>query len=238
MQFPLSHFTLHAPSVALAYWFVSHDFAEALGLEYSRDAARELKQLVGHLGARVDYEADAVTLRIKRNENVVPTLCAIYARMQWDTAELQQIEASILAHKRPRPKKISAGDTFLIPIADGVYGLGQVLDVQYKAPTVAVFRSVGPAADIEGSDPTKLRPLAILHLGLGCSLFTGDWPVIGSHRVAHSPAGGTSGARYAIGAISWGDDGYTIELLRAHAGLDTWEQDFADPNWLRKHVLE
>jgi hypothetical protein len=238
MEFQLSRFSLNAPSVALAYWFLSCDFADAFGLEYSRDAARELKQLVGHLAARVDYEADTVTLRIKRNENVIPTLRAIYARLHWDAAELRKIEATVLAYKRPRAKKIAAGDTFLIPIADGVYGLGQVLEVQYRAPTVAVFRCVGPAADIERNDPASLRPLAILHLGRGCSLFTGGWPVIASHRVRHSPAGGTTGARDTIGAISWGDDGYTVELLRAHAGLDTWEQDFADPDWLRKHVLE
>lgn len=238
MQFPLSHFVLHAPSVGLAYWFVSHDFAEALGLEYSRDAARELKQLLGHLGARVDYEADAVTIRIKSNENVVPTLRAIYARLQYDAAELQQIEPAVLAYKRPRAKKIAAGEVFLIPVGNDLYGLGQVLEVQYKVPTIAVFRCVGPRAELEAKDPKALRPLAILHLGLGSSLASGDWPVIGSRRVLHSPSAGAGGARGEIGSVSFGGDGPVVALLRAHAGLDTWEQDFADPNWLRKHVLD
>ena len=156
MEFSLSHFVLHAPSAGLAYWFVSHDFAEPLGFEYSRDAVRELKQLVGHLGARVDYEADAVILRIRRNESVVPTLRAIYVRLQWDAAELQRLEPAILAYRRPRAKEITAGDVFLIPIGNDLYGLGQVLDVQYKAPTVAVFRFVGSRAEVEAKDPKSL----------------------------------------------------------------------------------
>ena len=237
-KYPLSHFTLHAPSVGLPYWFLSHDFAETFGVRYSREAAAELQELVGDLGARVDYEADAVTLRVKRNESVIPTLRAIYQRMQWDGTELERIEASVLAHKRPRPKKVAVGDTFLIPIGDDKYGLGQVLEIAYKAPTVAVFRCVGRAAELEQNDPRKLRPLAILHLGLGCSLFTNDWPVIASHRVVHSPSGGFGGARDAIGSHSFSGDGYVVELLRAHAGLRSWEDGFADPDWLRKFVLE
>jgi hypothetical protein len=35
-DFRLSHFSLHAPSEMLGYWFVSYDFADALNLEYSR----------------------------------------------------------------------------------------------------------------------------------------------------------------------------------------------------------
>ena len=237
-KYPLSHFTLHAPSVGLPYWFVSHDFAETFGVEYSREAARELKELVGPFGARVDYEAGIVTLRVKRNENVMPTLRAIYQRMQWDSTELEQIEASGLAHKRPRPKKIAVGDTFLIPIGENKYGLGQVLEIAYKAPRVAVFRCVGGAADLGRNEPKRLRPLAILHLGPGCSLFTGDWPVIASHRVVHSPSGGFGGARDAIGSRSFGGDGYVVELLQAHTGIRSWEDGFADPEWLRRLVLD
>lgn len=236
-RFDLSHFSLHAPSEGLSYWFVSHDFAGALQLDYSRDAARQLQQLLGGLGVRVEHEADAVTLRVKRTDDVMPALRAIYTHAGWDQGELDRIAESVRAFKRPRPKKIAAGDTFLIPIADDVVGLGQVLEVRHKAPTVAVFRCVGAARDVEQRNPTALKPLAIQHLGLGCSLLTGEWPIIASHRVAHSPAAGRGGARDTIGAISFGGDGYIVELLRAHAGLDTWEQGFADPNYLRKFVL-
>lgn len=236
-EFHLSHFSLHAPSAALSYWFVSHDFADVLDVDYTKEAARQLEQLLGGLGVRVDHEADAVTLRIKRNENVIPALRSIYAHAGWEPSELDRIAESVRTFKRPRAKKIAAGDTFLIPIGVDVVGLGQVLEVRYRAPTVAVFRCVGAARAVEQENPASLKPLSILHLGLGCSLLTGEWPIISSHRVAHSPAAGRGGDRDSIGAISFGGDGYVVELLRAHAGLDTWEQGFADPDYLRKFVL-
>lgn len=237
-RFALSHFSLYAPSEGLPYWFVSHDFADALHLEYSRDAARQLEQLLGGLGVRVDHEADAVTLRIKRDEDVIAALRALYTHVGWDPAELERIAESIRNFKRPRARKIAAGDTFLIPIGNDMVGLGQILEVRRKVPTVAVFRCVGLARDVERENPAALKPLAIQHLGLGCSLLSGQWPIVSSHPVIHSPAGGHGGARDGIGAVSFGGDGYIVELLRAHAGLDSWEQGFADPDYLRKFVLE
>jgi len=223
----------------MSYWFVSHDFAEVLGVEYNRQAAKELKQVLSGLRVSLEYEGDAVTLRIRRNEDVIPALRSIYQRAGWDPTELAQIESSVRAYKRPRAKKIQIGDTFLIPVSDELFGLGQVLDIPHKAPTVAVFFCVGPAHELESKDPISMKPLSILHLGLGCSLFTGEWPVVASHRVVHSPSAGPFGDREAIGAISWPGDGPVVELLRAHAGLDAWEQEgFANPDYLRRLVLD
>lgn len=236
-RFPLRRFALCAPDAALAYWFVSHDFAGALGVEYSRDAAKELEALLRDLCVRIDYEADDVTLRIKSKDDVLPALRLIYARAGWDTAELDAIEVPVRDYKRPRPRKVAEGDAFLIPLGGEVFGLGQVLDNSDGAPTVAVFPWIGSASDVQQRDPRASRPLTILHLGLGCSLFTGEWPVVASHQVVHSPSAGPGGARNAVGARSYGGDGPVVELLRAHAGLDTWEQGFADPGYLRKLVL-
>lgn len=236
-EFSLSHLTLHAPTVGLPYWFVSRDFADALGLECSRDAAKQLAQLLAGLKVRVDHEADAVTLRIRRNEDVIPALRSVYERAGWDAAELERIEESVRTFKRPRARKIAAGDTFLIPIGEDAFGLGQVLEVSHKAPTVAVFRCTGAARMLEREDPASLKPLAILHLGLGCSLLSGEWPVIGAHPAVHSAARGYGGKRNAVGSISFGGDGPTVALLRAHAKLDSWEQGFADPGYLRRFVL-
>lgn len=238
LQLVLSHFLLHAPDETLGCWFVSHDFAGSFGLEYSRDAARELKELLRGLPVRIDYEADAVTLRISQKDDVVPALRTIYERLGWATAELEPLEAIVRAHKRPRPKRVASGDAFLIPLGDDVYGMGQVLELSHRAPTVAVFPWVGPAREVETRDPTSARPLSILHLGLDCSLFTGEWPVIGSHRVVHSPSAGVGGKRNAVGSRSFGGDGFVVRLLRAHAGLDDWERGFVDPAYLRTLVLE
>jgi hypothetical protein len=222
----------------LGYWFVSHDFADDLGLEYSNEAAKELKQLLSRLRVRIDCEGDAVTLRIRRNEDVIPVLRSIYERVGWELVELEKIESAVLAYQRPRAKRIATGDTFLIPISEDVFGLGQVLELTHKAPTVAVFPCVGAAPEVQSKDPASLKPLSILHLGLGCSLYTGRWPVVASHAVIHSPAAGPGGDRDSIGAVSYGSDGPVVELLRAYVGLDAWEHGFADRDYLRKLVLK
>lgn len=237
-RFTLSRFALCAPDAALAYWFVSHDFAGALGVEYSRDAAKELKQLLHGLRVQIDYEADEVTLRIKSKDDVIPALRRIYERLGWPVAELDQLEAAVRNYERPRPRKIAKGDTFLIPLGDGIYGLGQVLDAGRQAPTVAVFPWTGGAQEVAAHDPGSGRPLTILHLGVGCSLITGEWTVIASHPVVHSASAGPGGKRDTVGCRSYGGDGPVVRLLRAHAGLATWEEGFADPDYLRKLVLK
>jgi hypothetical protein len=236
MELTLSHVRLFSPDELRAYWFVSHDFAGALGLEYSRDAAKILKRAVPPGGGKVDYEANAVTLRISRNDHVIPTLMAVYQCLGWDTAELAEIEPQILAFKRPRPRKVSVGDVFRVPVAPDLFGLGQVLDINYKAPTVAIFTCRRSSKDLERFTISEGKALAILHIG-GDSLYKGQWPIIGSSEVRLDPSSGPGGKCFGEGSTTFGGDGPIVNLLRAYAGLQTWEEGYYNPNELRKLVL-
>jgi hypothetical protein len=235
MELTLSHVRLFSPDELLPYWFVSHDFAGALGLEYSRDAAKILRRAIPPGGGKIDYEADAVTLWISRNDRVIPTLMAIYQRLGWDTAELAEIEAQVLAFKRPRPRKVSVGDVFLVPVAPDLFGLGQVLDINHKAPTVAIFTCLGSSKDLERFTISEGKALTILHI-LGDSLYKGQWPIVGSNEVRLDASSGPGGKRFGEGSMSCGDEPI-VELLKAYAGLRTWEEGYHDPNELRKLVL-
>lgn len=236
MDIKLGHIKLYSPDELSSYWFVRHDFAGAFGLEYSRDAAKFLKQVLPRGGARIDYEADAVTLWISRNDRLIPTLMAIYQRLGWDTAELTEIAQEVLAFKRPRPRKVAVGDVFLIPVASDLFGLGQVLDMNYKAPTVAIFTHLGSSAELECFEISKGKPLTILHI-LGNSLYNGQWRVIGSDKVRLDPSCGPGGKQFDVGSTSWSGDGPIVDLLQAYAGLRSWEEGYHDPNYLRKLVL-
>ena len=71
MEVKLRHFTFHSPDDILPYWFVSHDFAQLFGVEYSSEAAKIFQRIMPS-GVRIDYEADAVVMRIARKERVMP----------------------------------------------------------------------------------------------------------------------------------------------------------------------
>ena len=114
--------------------------------------------------------------------------------------------------------------------------MGQVLDIHYKAPTVAVFAHVAAAREVEKFRIAGAKPLTILHI-LGNSLDRGAWPIIGSAPVELNPGSGPGGRQYEDGCVSYGGDGPILDLLGAHLGLRSWTEGSYDPNYLRKLVM-
>ena len=111
-----------------------------------------------------------------------------------------------------------------------------MLDIVYKALTVAIFRSTG-TADTQAKRALKgLKPLTILHIG-GNSLYKGAWPIAGSCPVENDPSSGPGGKYGAIGSRSYGGDGPIVNLLRSDTGLQPWEEGYYEPNYLRDLVL-
>lgn len=236
MKIQLSRFLLISPDELLPYWFVSHDFAGELNLEYSKDAAAAIKQAIATRGVRIDYEANAVTLRISRNEQVMPTLISLYNLLKWDTAELEPHRTQVVTFKRPRPRKLSVGDIFHVPISGGLVGLGHVLEIAYKAPTVAIFASIGFPNEMPPSETSKSKLLTILHIG-GSSLYKGEWPIIGNSISILDPSSGPGGKNLSVGSISYSGNGPIVDLLMAYAGKRSWSEGFHDPQFLRKLVI-
>lgn len=219
------------PEIALAA-----DFAGALGLEYSRDAARVLKNAISTPGIQIDYEADAVFVKTSRKGAIIPALRELYQRIGWDAAELDAVEAQVSKFKRPRPRKVAVGDVFLVPISDEIFGLGQVLDLKFRAPTIALFPFIGSREDAADLNPSTRIPLTILHIG-GRSLYQGRWPIRGNDPVQHDPSSGPGGDRMAVGSRSYGGDGPVLELLRAYAGLDEWSPMFGESDYLKRLLV-
>ncbi len=222
MEIVLSRITLFAPDEMTSRWSISHDFAGEFGLEYSSEAAGRLRKALPR-GAQIEYEADAVTVTIAKRSNVVPALLAVYECLGWDPAEVLAAGPRILAYERPRPRKIAVGDVFLVPVAEDQFGIGQVLDVHYGHPTVAVFRVTGTEGELEvgHAQICRGRPLTILHT-LGNSLLTGKWRIIGNERVRLNPSSGPGGKMFEVGSVSYGWDGPVVQILRAHIGIGPW----------------
>lgn len=236
MKIQLSHFSLISPDELLPYWFVSHDFAEELDIEFSKEAATAIKKAIETRGVRVDYEADAVTLRISSNEQVIPTLISLYNLLKWDIAELEQCRTQVTTFKRPRPRKLTVGDVFHVPIAEDLVGLGHVLEIAYKAPTVAIFTSIGCPNEVPPSKISQSKLLTILHIG-GSSLYKGEWPIIGNSIPTLDPSAGPGGKNLSVGSTSYGGNGPIVDLLMAYAGKRSWSEGFHDPQYLTKLVI-
>jgi hypothetical protein len=236
MKIPLSRLTLFSPDELMSYWWISEDFAGLLGLEFSRDAAKLLKTVIPRGLAKIDYEADAVTVRMSRNDRVIPTLEAIYRHLDWDATELTQASEAIVTFKRPLPRKVQVGDIFIIPITPELFGVGQVLALNYKAPTVVVFKILGSRTELEPFSVEGSKPLTILHIH-GNSLYTGDWEIVTNHPVALDPSSGPGGRIFTIGSSIYGGDGPIVDLLSAHAGLRSWEEGYGDPRYLRSLLI-
>jgi len=199
MKFELSQLTLFSPDEVLPHWFISHDFAALLGCEHSKQAAAVLDRAVAQRGVSIDYEADAVTLRISKKQLVVPTLSSLYDLFKWDPAELARIQPAIESFTRPKPRPVTAGDIFEVPVAADLAALGQVLEIRFKSPTVAIFRRPGPLGAIPPSELADEPVLTILHIG-GDSLYTGRWPIVGSCVPNHEPSSGPGGQAGAVAA--------------------------------------
>lgn len=222
MEIELSRLTLFAPDEMTSRWFISRDFAGDFGLEYSSEAAGRLRKALPH-GAEVEYEADAVTVTIAKKSNVVPALLAIYECLGWDPAEVLAAEPRILSFKRPRPRKLAVGDVFLVPVAEEQFGIGQVLDVHYGHPTVALFRVTGTEGELEvgHAEICGSKPLTILHT-LGNSLLTSEWRIIGNEPVRLKASSGPGREYGQVGSVSYGGDGPVVAILRAHLGIGPW----------------
>jgi hypothetical protein len=236
MNFKLTHFTLFPPDELRSYWFISHDFAELLGLQFSKEAATAIQAVVEPRGVEVEYEADSVTLRIKRKELVVATLLSLYEAFGWDDSEIQRIFPLVESFKRPRPRVLSPGDVFTVPVATDLVGLGQILEMNHKSPTVAIFTRWGPLDDYPLPALARSKLLTVLHT-TGLSLYKGEWSVVGSVPPFHDPASGPGGKIFELGSKSYGGDGPILELLGAAAGRRSWSEGFHDPDYLRNLVL-
>jgi hypothetical protein len=236
VNFKLTHFELFAPDELRSYWFISHDFAGLLGLEYSTEAAAAIKAVVASRGVEVEHEADAVTLRIRRKELVIATLLSLYEAFGWDASEIHRIAPQIDSFKRPRPRVLSPGDVFLVPAAADLVGLGQILELNHKSPTIAIFTRRGPLDEFPLTELARSKLLTVLHT-TGLSLYKGDWPVVGSVAPFHDPASGPGGRMFEVGSKSYGGDGPVLALLQATAGRRSWSEGFHDPGYLRNLVM-
>ena len=128
-------------------------------------------------------------------------------------------------------QKSMAGDLFAVPLSDGTYGLGHIIDRDRYSARCALFakRSKVTVSLLKGIDDALRGPLTILDLTSN-ELNSGAWPVIGHHVVDYSafkiPTDGV-GVSHTSGAAPG--------FLEAYHGLEPWDGMF-DPRYHEKQL--
>jgi hypothetical protein len=131
--------------------------------------------------------------------------------------------------RRIKPKR---GDVFAVPLLDGTFGLGHVVDVDAWEGPFALFaqRASSPAELLPWIDKAVDHPLSILVLTAN-SLKDGHWPIIGNLQRDY--------AQFKIPTDGKGRShtfGVAMDLLNAYHGLVPWD-GMADPKRYEKLLI-
>src|SRR5262249_19746261 len=130
--------------------------------------------------------------------------------------ELQGKGTIPMKRKRIKPE---AGDLFAVPLIDGTFGLGHVIDVDNYLGPLALFgrRASSPSELTNDLGHTLKAPLTILVL-TNNALESGEWLIIGNKKPEYSafaiPTDG-KGTSHTFGAASY--------FLNAYHGLIPWD---------------
>lgn len=220
-----------------SFWF-SEDLTELLGVEVNADAEARLRAALGErppgrLG--FDTEADAVLVRASNPDLLRHVLLTLRA-LSVDPEQLpvDVIEAGVAAMRaapRPRRQRWAVGDVFGVPLADGTFTAGQVVDTPGPrlGATLALMdhppRAALAADELE--EIVTARTVTILHT-TAADLDDGTFPVIGRGPVLVDPDSGPQGP--VTRGHSWDGIGW---MANAWWGLYPWD-GLADPRALDK----
>ena len=137
-----------------------------------------------------------------------------------------------------RHNVVEAGDVFLVPLLDGRYSVGQVLDFMMpNAPSCAIYGQTTPF-------PPE-RPIEILRNDVICSVSTtrdlldsGRWKVVANRSVQLERARWPNEqfrSRNWVGAVTQGS-GIVENFLNAFHGLAPWDR-YKDPNYFDEMLI-
>lgn len=228
------------------YFSIFEDCAELFGLEFQNDAFKLLKSKLRETKPKpsLDYESDYLQITSANVDTIISTIEAIIElstneyKSKFPILEIDKLKKELVDAKknRPKPKTWNSGDVFSVPLSDGSYTLGQVLDKKYC--TCALFEiRLATKSVIEPIDFSKLKPISILHLSVGDFLNNGNWEIIFYEKIMLNPNNGSGGKMGEIGSVSYGGCGILTDLAEVYFGLYPWntlyEEDYYDKMLLK-----
>ncbi len=234
--------TVFFPTGSLRSFWFAEDLTEMFGLEVNSEAEHRLRKALrehpkGRLG--FDHEGDAVTVNasnpvlMRHVLEVVRGLC-----LDPEILPIPAIEAAFVAMQaapKPKRQRWEIGNIFAVPLADGTWTFGQVVDSPGPelGATLALyeFRRPEPAITAEMvEDIVTSRTLTILHT-TSAAIEDGRFHVVGTGPILVDPAAGSQGPRER--GHSW--DGIE-SVANAWYGLSPWN-DCYDEDFLDRRIM-
>jgi len=229
-QFQVGPIKINLPDENESHFSIFHDLAELFGDEFQSDAIKKLRNKLKDVKpkASIEYEADNTHITTSNVETLVAAITAIgklateefkASFQHLDTAQITELfEAA--KKNRPKPKEWQTGDVFSIPLLNGTFAFGQVLDKKYC--TCALFNLQSDNITLTVDQFNSLQPISILHLSNGDLLNNGHWNILYNQPVTLNPNSGSGGRFGDIGSKSYGQCGAMTDLANAYWGLEPW----------------
>ncbi|MBS1511610.1 MAG: hypothetical protein JST86_12260 [Bacteroidetes bacterium] len=229
-QFQVGPIEINLPDENQSHFSIFHDLAELFGDKFQSDAVKKLRNKLKDVKpkASIDYEADNTHITTSNVDTLVAAITAIGELVTEEfRVPFQQLEKAPITEffkaakkNRPKPKEWKPGDVFSIPLLNGTFAYGQVLDKKYC--TCALFNLQSDNSTLAEEHFNILKPISILHLSNGDLLNNGHWNILYNQPVTLNPDSGSGGRWGDIGSLSYGQCGAMTDLANAYWGLKPW----------------
>jgi hypothetical protein len=229
-QIQVGPIKINLPDENQSHFSIFHDLTELFGDEFQSDAVKKLRSRLKDIKpkASIDYEADNTHITTSNVDTLVAVINSIGQlvtaefKVTFQQVDINRINEILKAAKknRPKPKEWQTGDVFSIPLLNGTFAFGQVLDKKYC--TCALFNLQSDNSTLPQEQFKRLQPISILHLSNGDLLNNGHWNILYNQTVTLNPNSGSGGRFGDIGSSSHGQCGAMTDLANAYWGLEPW----------------
>jgi hypothetical protein len=244
-QHKIGPLKINLPDENQSSFSIFEDLAEFFGKEFQREAVKLIRAKLISVKpkAAIDYESDFTHIT---TSNVDTLLSVISAIIDLSTQEHKhrfgQVDWAALKEKfinskknKPKPKQWLTGDVFAVPLVDGSFAFGQVLEKKYC--TCALFDLRLMDSSLNQETFRSLQPVSIVHLSNGDLLNNGHWQVLFNEKVTVNPNSGQGGRFGEIGSTSYGGCSILEDFSNAYWGLAPWNVMY-DENYYDKMLLK
>ncbi|MFB3164606.1 Imm26 family immunity protein [Neobacillus sp. 179-J 1A1 HS] len=144
---------INFPDYSSKEFFIFEDLAELFNFETNYEAEKYIKKKLKENGTKkvsIDSESDFVSIQTKSHSLILDIAILIneLANVSLDKETIRDLKNTLISVKPPKKQKWRLGDIFTIPIEDGTFYFGQIVElIEGTFPICVVFnlnKSVTP----------------------------------------------------------------------------------------------